>query len=235
MSDLGAGRPDGRRDLRERRRVRTKMLVQTEALRLFAEKGYEQTTIDDIAHAAAMSPRTFFRYFPSKEDVVLWDEYDERKLGELWVTPAVGDPLLQVVSIFRETLTGLYAHDRERLLARVRLSFEVPQIRARFLDAQITAIGPFYAELLTLLGLDQDDLRLRVNLAALFAAVIVAVERWQHDDGREDLIELLDRSIDAMAEGMSDLQSSLHPPRGRAASGKAGSGSRTVAGGRRHS
>jgi len=49
-------------------------MIQPEALGLFREQGYENTTVEAIAFAAAISPGTFFRYFPTKEDVVLWDE-----------------------------------------------------------------------------------------------------------------------------------------------------------------
>jgi AcrR family transcriptional regulator len=178
-------------------------MVQTEALRLIMEKGYDQTTVDDIA------PRTFFRYFPTKEDVVLWDEYDDRPLDTLRGLRSGGDPLIQVVSVMRNMLAAVYQQDPERLLTRVKLSFAIPQVRARFLDTQITLIGPYYAELARMLELPEDDLRMRVNLAALFGGIIIAVGLWQQNDGREDLIELFDRTIASMAEGMSELHASL--------------------------
>src|SRR6266516_3521141 len=81
----GSGQSPGPRsfDLRERKRTSTRLMIQTEALRLFTEKGYAQTTVEEIADAAAISPRTFFRYFPNKEDVVIWDEYDPLALDLL--------------------------------------------------------------------------------------------------------------------------------------------------------
>ena len=128
--------PDTMPGLRERRRVRVKLMVQAEALKLFADKGYEQTTIDDIAHASAMSPRTFFRYFPTKEDVVLWDEYDELSFAELLSDQGHEDPLVRLITTVRQIIAGVHDRDRDLLLARTKLSFRVPEIRARFLAQQ---------------------------------------------------------------------------------------------------
>src|SRR6266487_5179086 len=120
-------RPTGPRsarsyDLRERKRTRTRLMIQTEAVRLFTEKGYVQTTVEEIADAAAISPRTFFRYFPTKEDVVLWDEYDPLVLDLLESRPD-DEPLAETLrAVTRESLSGLYRRDPERLLARVRLA-----------------------------------------------------------------------------------------------------------------
>ena len=62
--------------LRERKKARTRAAIQRHALRLFREQGYDATTVSQIAEAAEVSDSTFFRYFPTKEDVVLWDEFD---------------------------------------------------------------------------------------------------------------------------------------------------------------
>ena len=62
--------------LRERKKIKLRRSVQREALRLFAEQGYEDTTVEQIADAADISTTTFYRYFPTKEDVVLDDDYD---------------------------------------------------------------------------------------------------------------------------------------------------------------
>jgi len=184
-------------------------MVQKEALRLFADKGYDQTTVDDIAHAAAMSPRTFFRYFPTKEDVVLWDEYDERPLQELWQTRPGQDPLAQLILGVREIIADVYHKDPELLLTRIKMSVTVPEIRARFLNHQETMIGPYFEQLTDAVGAGRDDLQLAVTLAALYSAMLVAMERWQRHDGREDLLLLFDDAIAALAAGATDLRDTV--------------------------
>jgi AcrR family transcriptional regulator len=195
--------------LRERRRVRTKLMIQAEALRMFDEKGYEQTTIDDIAHAAAMSPRTFFRYFPTKEDVVLWDEYDDRPFDETLATQSHGDPLVRLISAVRAIIADIHDKDRDLLLARTKLSFRVPEIRARFLDQQLATVGSIFPQLAMAVGGDPDDLGLRVMLSAMFTTLLIAVERWQHDDGRADLLGVVDEAIRALAQDRPELRAAV--------------------------
>jgi AcrR family transcriptional regulator len=192
-------------DLRERKRTRTRLMIQTEALSLFAEKGYAQTTIEEIADAAAISPRTFFRYFPSKEDVVLWDEYDPLAL-DLLAARSVGEPLAETFrAVIRETLGGLYRHDPERLRARMQLAFTVPEVHARFLDAQTHGIEELAEWVAESRGARVDDLSLRVAGSALLAAVTVALDAWQRDGGKSDLLALFDQATDALAAFAQEL------------------------------
>lgn len=192
--------------LRERKRLRTKQMVQVEAMRLFAEKGYEQTTVDDIAHAAAMSPRTFFRYFPSKEDVVLWDEYDDHPVAELLTIKLADEPLAQVVGAIRYMMTDLYSRDPAFHLARVKLGFSVPEIRARFFDRGVEIAGPVFRELADAVGMDPDGVRARVQFGMIFTAAVVAVERWQAGDGRSDVATLFDEAIEALLDCATELK-----------------------------
>jgi AcrR family transcriptional regulator len=207
---------NGASDLRLRKRIRTKQMVQKEAMRLFADNGYEQTTVDDIAHAAAMSPRTFFRYFPTKEDVVLWDEYDEQPLEELFPLPAHADPFVFLIQQIRRSLADLYTTDPQLLLARVKLSFAIPDIRARFINNQMTMIGPHLQQISAAARIPSDDLRLPVTLAALYSATMVAVERWQRSDGRDDLMRLLDDAIQALAASATDIRDAIRAANKRA-------------------
>jgi AcrR family transcriptional regulator len=180
-------------DLRDRRRTRTRLAIQAEALRLFAERGYAQTTIDDIADAAAISPRTFFRYFPTKEDVVMWDEYDPEAPALLEARPDDEPVAESFRAVMREALGGLYRRDPERLLTRVRLMATVPELRARFLEQQAAGIELVAAQIP-----DADHLRVRVLGHALVGAVTVALDAWRADDGRSDLMALVDRAFAAL-------------------------------------
>ena len=80
MTDAPAAPRPG---LRERKKARTRAAIREHALRLFREQGYAATTVEQIAEAAEVSPSTFFRYFPTKEDVVLQDDFDVLAHGGL--------------------------------------------------------------------------------------------------------------------------------------------------------
>ncbi|PDP87395.1 TetR family transcriptional regulator [Glycomyces fuscus] len=118
-------------DQRTRRRQRNRAAIQEAALRLFERQGYEATTVAQIAREAGVSHMTFFRCFPSKEDVVLRDEYDPM-LEEL--VREQPDTLPPVERIHRATLAGLdrvYEQGREALFARARLLLSIPALRSR--------------------------------------------------------------------------------------------------------
>jgi AcrR family transcriptional regulator len=192
---------------RERKRTKTRLMIQAEALRLFAAKGYSDTTVEEIADAAAISPRTFFRYFPSKEDVVIWDEYDPLVPELLKARPHDEPPAETLRAVIREAVGGLYRRDPERLLARVRLSFSVPELRARFAEEQqrgMETLAPLLEEKRWTRG---DELQLQVIGSALIATVSVALDRWQQGDGKGDLLALLDQATEALAKGIGELRS----------------------------
>jgi AcrR family transcriptional regulator len=189
-------------DLRERKRTRTRLAIQADAMQLFAEKGYENTTVEDIAYAAAISPRTFFRYFPTKEDVVLWDEYDPVVEDLVATRPPDESAALTVRAVIVESLGGIYRRDRAELLTRVRLLTTVPELRARLLETQ--SGGHEFASMLARRR-GADELEARVVLAAMGAIVVAALDVWQRDEGKSDLLAIFDRMTKALVRGVSDL------------------------------
>src|ERR1700744_4083588 len=82
--------------LRERKKARTRASLREHALRLFREQGYQATTVEQIAAAAEVSPSTFFRYFPTKEEVVLQDDMDIR-LVEAFANRPPGRPPIPAI------------------------------------------------------------------------------------------------------------------------------------------
>src|SRR5580658_2288546 len=93
MTQPGASPPG----LRERKKARTRAAIRQHALRLILRQGYAATTVEQIAEAAEVSPATFFRYFPTKEDVVLQDDFDILAIAEMDAQP----PELGPIEAFR--------------------------------------------------------------------------------------------------------------------------------------
>jgi AcrR family transcriptional regulator len=190
---------------RERRRVRTMREIQGEALRLFESQGYAETTVDQIAEASDISPRTFFRYFPTKEDVVLWDEYDA-VIGELLMARPPDEPLGETLRVVtRAAIEGLYRNDPARLLARNRLMLGEPALSARFLESAREGVSQIGAAFAASRGLAPDDLVLQVTASALIDAVLWASDRWQRSGGSADLLALVDEAVAALVHGVAGI------------------------------
>jgi AcrR family transcriptional regulator len=120
--------------LRERKKARTRASLREHALRLIREQGYAATTVEQIAAAAEVSPSTFFRYFPTKEDVVLQDDMDVRMLEAFERQPPELPPLPAMRAAWRESLASFSPEELEILTATTELSLRVPEIRARAFD-----------------------------------------------------------------------------------------------------
>ena len=119
--------------LRQRKKARTRALIQEHALRLFHERGYDATTVEQIAEAAEVSPSTFFRYFPTKEDVVMYDVFDPLLIDVFRTQPADLRPLSVVRRAISEVFTNIPAAELERQVAREELIMAVPELRVRML------------------------------------------------------------------------------------------------------
>src|SRR5579864_9346078 len=115
--------------LRERKKARTFAAIQTQALRLFREQGYAATTVEQIAAAAEVSPSTFFRYFPAKEDVVLQDDMDTRMVEAFDRQPPGLSPLAAMRAAARETWLSFTDAEWRQLRQAAALSMGVPEIR----------------------------------------------------------------------------------------------------------
>src|SRR4051794_33597448 len=164
-----------RPSLRERKKAKTRATIQEHALRLFIQHGYAETTIEQIADAADVSQSTFFRYFPTKEDVVLHDELDPRLIASLRAQP----PALPPISAMRAAMHDVYAELTPEQMAREaerqRLVAEVPELRARMLEVYVTGLTLLSDAFAERLGQPADDIAVRTLAGAVIGAVLASI------------------------------------------------------------
>ncbi|MFC3493596.1 TetR/AcrR family transcriptional regulator [Glycomyces rhizosphaerae] len=188
--------------LRERKKIETLHRLQEEALRLFDEQGYDATTIEQIAEAAGVSPSTFYRYFPVKEDVVVQDEYDPL-IVQVFESQQEGTAPLEALRAVLAVLFGEFTdEDIERVRRRVRMIFSVPALRARQVG-QSAATERLLAEMIAeRTGRSANDLEVRHFTALVVASWTVAISAWSETDGtKDDLAANLDRCLAHLEAG----------------------------------
>ncbi|WP_030505299.1 TetR family transcriptional regulator [Microbispora rosea] len=187
--------------LRERKRLRTRRAIADIALRLFTEKGFDATTVEELVGEAEVSRSTFFRAFATKEaaaveaETELWTTY----LGELADRRPSGPVLAELCDTLARTAGVLPPGWDHRYMATRRLILTSPALLGH-VEYQRTGVErQVVACLAEKLGLDPDDLRLRVLAELATTAWSVAARDWVRDGGDGGRQALTDRLRDAFA------------------------------------
>jgi AcrR family transcriptional regulator len=204
--------------LRERKRQRTREAIIDAALRLFDERGFDHTTIADIAAAADIAPRTFFGYFPSKEAVV-FDEFGDTfaALKARLLDRQEGETAIDAM---RDWLAGFLAsHDHEDQRSRCRR--RVVENTAALQDHERGLMGRFEELLGEAVAIDLGEApgNLRPRMVAAAAVAALTVLDSEHDDGRKkgfksraDPMATIDEALAFVRAGVAELQARPHPP-----------------------
>jgi AcrR family transcriptional regulator len=187
--------------LRERKKIKTREAIRAATYALIEEQGYDATTIEQIADRAEVSPSTVFRYFPTKEDIVLTDEYDPLMLEELRARPADEPWMDSVRFVMRKALDpGTELPEVTRL--RTRLAAEVPAVRSRMAE-HMSATGRLLRQVLAdRAGLDPDGLEVRVYAMSLIGGLMEVSTYWAENGHEGDLHDLTDRALDVLEHGL---------------------------------
>jgi AcrR family transcriptional regulator len=161
--------------LRERKKAKTRAAIREHAFRLFREQGYDATTVEQIAEAAEVSHTTFFRYFPTKEDVVLQDDMELLWIDALRAQPPDIPPVEALRASLHDAFASLSADDLAKIRETTDFALSVPAVRARMLDELARTIQVMAAAIAERAGRDPDDFEVR-TLAG--AALGVALSSW---------------------------------------------------------
>jgi AcrR family transcriptional regulator len=182
-------------DWRANKKAATRARIRSAALELFERDGYEAATVERIADAAGVTHTTFFRYFPTKEDVALSDDYDPLIAELIRARPASESDSEKIRAAFVGGLQAIEGEFRDGLLSQLRLVLVTPALQARLWEQQTQTLQ------LLLGALGHDSFESRAVASALIAAASTAILAWAEGGGRQSLPELVDRAFAAVREG----------------------------------
>ncbi|GGV36536.1 TetR family transcriptional regulator [Actinomadura cremea] len=161
-------------------------------MRLFLERGFDATTVAEVAAAADVSAMTVFRHFPTKESLVLEDDYDPVIADRVRSRPA-DEPVLRRIAASILDGLGEVPPDPRLLLARTRLILRTPALRARLWENNHATQQIIVAALP-----GHDPFHVQVAADACLAAATAAMVRWADDEGRTDLRSLMAEALEVV-------------------------------------
>lgn len=194
--EVGTHEPAGRREAKKRR---TRQAIRAAAIELFERQGVDETTVDEIAGAADISPRTFFNYFATKEEAVGLPHrlISEVLLGAFDAAGRRSRPIVRLRNAFLAVARALDADAAERgvLIAGARLVETQPALKAQ----ELAQHALWEDALQELLEQELDPLAARVLATAAVGAMRAAMLTWALDGGHDSLAERTERAFDILS------------------------------------
>jgi AcrR family transcriptional regulator len=187
--------------LRERKKARTRAAIREHALRLFREQGYHATTVEQIAEAAEVSPSTFFRYFSTKEDVVLQDDFDVLAVEAFEAQPASLSPIAAFRAAVAQVSATLTPEELARFRETTELTLAIPEVRARALDEFARTIDQIAAAVAKRTGRSPDDFAVRTMAGAVIGVIMSATTPWDSQSSTE-MFERIDAALAHLEAGL---------------------------------
>jgi AcrR family transcriptional regulator len=191
--------------LRERKKARTRAAIRQHALRLFREHGYQATTVEQIAAAAEVSPSTFFRYFPTKEDVVLRDDLDTRMLEAFSRQPPGLAPIPAIRAATEEALTSFSDDEMAQIRETTELTLGVPEIRARAMDEFTRTMDVIAEAVAKRADRSPSDLAVRALAGAVVGVIMSVTMPWKdrsYQSGASDMFNRIDEALALLEAGL---------------------------------
>ena len=195
------------KSLRERKKARTRAALREHALRLFREQGYDATTVEQIAAAAEVSPSTFFRYFPTKEDVVLRDDFDDRMFEAFDRQPPSLTPIAALRAAMREAIATFTPAEWAEFQEMSALGLSVPEVRARIVDEMARMIETATDAVAKRTGRSPADLAVRVYAGAIIGAIMAVKGPEAYSEGTVDAEAFgrIDEALAVLESGLPEL------------------------------
>jgi len=187
--------------LRERKKLKTRAAIQREAMRLFLERGFGATTIEDIAEAVEISPSTFFNYFPSKENVVFEDELDPLILSAFDALPDEPNPVRRLRMAMRNVFAHMTPEQDRMIRERMQLMAVTPELRGAMLSQFASLVDQIAHLLASRSGLKHDDFAVH-NLAGALLGVLLSVMLTLDDDPKADVLKTVDDALAHLEAGL---------------------------------
>jgi AcrR family transcriptional regulator len=176
------------------RRARTRERLISSALELFGERGYQDTTVAQIAAKAGVTEMTFFRHFEAKADVLLDDPYDPLIAAAVARQPVALDPLARVARAVQAAWRAVPAPGGEQVKQRVRIAAETPSLRAAIWrnteQTESVIVDQLIAD-----GVDR--LAAKIAAATVLAGVMAALLEWALSDV-DDLGPMVETALDML-------------------------------------